>query len=103
MMALLGWNVESVNKMLFYSKYVVVFGSVGSQLISIEHNGMTFVKKAKKECVKVIHHPLIVQEYTELCLVLMVLTEVWNWPLFWVKGGENWSLYWRRLSLLKHL
>lgn len=33
------------------------------------------------------------EEYTELCLILMVLTEVCNWPLFWVKWGENWSLY----------
>jgi len=44
-------HVECVNKILFYCKYVVVLGSVGSELISIKHSGMTFVKKAKKECV----------------------------------------------------
>jgi len=44
-------HVEFVNKILYYSKYVIVLGGVGSQLISIKHSGMTFVKKGKTECV----------------------------------------------------
>ena len=44
-------HVEFVKKILYYSKYVVVLCSVGSQLISIKHSGMTFVKKGKTECV----------------------------------------------------